>query len=281
MRNYLDSVGYRIFLVAIASLHIVEYGSTDSYASRLRTWDFYKEYTATVLIGIIVFEWIYYSNKRMDQQKPWHGHVWHRLLLQVVIGWLAPLLLVFGLAALYFLLYGVNIMRTDYIYYAFPFVGLMLLIVNMLFVMMPYFLVGIQHISRQSEPLAYQSPAAEQLHRQPEARLKVQDGISTLLLEPREIAAAYIVGGKIVVREATGKEYLTDLSMDELEKTYLPPKEFYRINRQLIAARAAIIAYKPIEHYKLEVELSFPSPVDTIVSQLKSRNFREWLAAES
>lgn len=284
MENYLDKWWFRLVLVVLASLYIVELGSIDSYAKRIGTEDFYKEYLATLIISYAIFELVYHINRCLDKKKPWHGQVIHRLLLQIIFGWITPLFIVFGLATIYFMLYGVNIMRTDYLYYAFPFVVFMVLLLNILFVMTPYFLVGMLHFKyRQSESLVYVVPEGETTTvqiKQSGPRVKVQDGIDALMLEPWEISAAYIIDRKQIVRGQNGKEYLTELYMDDLEKNYLPAKDFFRINRQLIVSRNSIAQYKPIEHYKMQVTLSFQVPVDPIISQLKVKSFKEWIAAE-
>ncbi|MNR58267.1 hypothetical protein D3C85_1792230 [compost metagenome] len=60
----------------------------------------------------------------------------------------------------------------------------------------------------------------------------------------------------------------------------MPKHKFFRINRQLIASKFVCREYKVLDYNKLEVRLSTPVPVNTVVSQLKSRTFREWIAGE-
>jgi hypothetical protein len=280
IENLLDKFWFRLVLVLVASVYVTELGSMDSLATRLRTVDFYKEYIATVLISLSVVEFVNGINVRLNRKVPWHGHIFYRLLLQALLGWLLPLIMVFLMATGYFYAYDVDIFRTDYLYYGFPFVVLLILLINIVFLMTPYFVLGIRLLRNSQDtsptpvmPLAEDAAA----HTTAVMRIKVQDGNSALFLSPEQIAGAYIIDGRVIVRHKDANEYLTDLTLDELEKEYLPMQNFFRINRQLIASRCSCKAYKPLEFGKIEVDLSIPVPANTVVSQLKAKHFKVWL----
>ncbi|CDS92083.1 putative LytTr DNA-binding region [Sphingobacterium sp. PM2-P1-29] len=277
VENLLDKLWFRIVLVMVASVYITELGSMDSLATRMRTIDFYKEYMATVLIGLSVVELVHFINNRLEQKVTWHGHLLYRLLLQVLFAWLIPLVLVFVMAAIYFHSYDVDIMRTDYLYYGFPFVVVLIFLLNVIFIMTPYCLLGIQHLKGNlATPAIHQIPDEVVRDLASVLRIKVQDGLSALFLFPEQVAGAYIVDGRVIIRSKEGKEYLTDLTLDELEKEYLPVEQFFRINRQLITSRCSCNTYKPLQYGKIEVGLSISVPVNTVVSQLKAKAFKEW-----
>ncbi|TYR37421.1 LytTR family transcriptional regulator [Sphingobacterium phlebotomi] len=108
-------------------------------------------------------------------------------------------------------------------------------------------------------------------------RLKVICGKSIFLLEPIHIAVAYIVNGWVVIKDTSNKELLTVYTLNELE-IILNKDCFFRINRQLIAARSSCISYTPIGFGKLEVGLKVNVPVKTVVSQTKAKTFRKWVS---
>lgn len=279
MDNLLDKFWFRLVLVMVASVYVTELGSMHSLATRMRTVDFYKEYIATVLISLSVVELVHAINVRLNRKVPWHGHIFYRLLLQALLGWILPLILVFLMATGYFYAYDVDIFRTDYLYYGFPFVVLLILLLNIVFLMTPYFMLGIRLFQNSQDTSPTAIPLADdgREHTTPVMRIKVQDGNSALFLSPEQIAGAYIIDGRVIVRHKEANEYLTDLTLDELEKEYLPMQDFFRINRQLIASRCSCKAYKPLEYGKIEVDLSIPVPANTVVSQLKAKHFKGWL----
>ncbi|PTX09448.1 LytTR family transcriptional regulator DNA-binding domain-containing protein [Sphingobacterium faecium] len=278
VENLLDKFWFRLVIVLAASVYITELGSVDALTTRLRTLDFYKEYVATVLISLSVVELVNFVNNRLEKKVTWHGHVLYRLLLQVLFGLFLPLVLVFIMAAIYFYSYDVDIMRTDYLYYGFPFVVVLILMLNVIFIMTPYCLLGIQFLKGNHAPVPVAQISEEIVEDlNTELRIKVQDGISVLFLRPDQIAATYIIDGRVIIRSKEEKEFLTDLTMDELEKEYLKNDTFFRLNRQLITSRTSCRAYKPLEYGKIEVELLMPIPVNAVVSQLKAKAFKEWI----
>ncbi|WP_336834723.1 LytTR family transcriptional regulator DNA-binding domain-containing protein [Sphingobacterium siyangense] len=272
MENLLDKVWFRLMLVLISSIYITEIGSMDSLATRLRTDEFYKEYVATVLISMVTVELIYFSHVRLERIAPWRpGHVLYRLLLQAIWGCFVPLVLVMAMATYYFYIYGIDIRRTDYFYFIAPLVLLLIILLNTIFIMVPVF---IQYISHR-HPVHPVVPQVDKKDEQPS--IKVMEGNGIRLLSPGWVAASYIVEGKVVIKDREDKEYLADFTLDELERKYLPENDFFRVNRQLIVARPYFNGYTSLDYGKIEVHLSITVPVNTIISQLKSRNFKDWI----
>lgn len=282
MRNLLEKLWFRVILILILSLFIAEIGSSDSLARRLRTSDFYKEYIATVVIGLVALEFVYFVNSRLDAKVPWSGNIIYRLFLQTVFGWVTPIVLIVVLATFYFSLYGVDIRRTDYFYFALPFAMFLLLVLNLLLVIMPYLLFGIKHMNNPQGIVILEDQQAPSLIETQERiqiafRIKIRDGMDSAYLDASEIAAVYIVNTQVMIKNIEEEEYLTDLSLDELEKDYLPASTFFRINRQLIVRNTVCKSYTPLKFGKIEVELTIRVPVDTIVSQLKSHTYKYWI----
>lgn len=279
MENLLEKFWFRLTIVGIASVFITELGSMESLFQRLRTYDFYKEYLATLFISVTAVEFIYRINVRLNKKVPWHNQIISRLILQLVFGLLVPLLVVFALATLYFAIYNVNILDTDYLLYGFPLIAVLLITLNLILTMLPYFLAGIRQVQKKevtAVSTVQQDVEGSLPEQHPAPTIKAHEGNSVVMLTPEQVTAAYIIEGKVVVKERDGKELLTDQTLDDLEKVFATT-DFFRINRQLIASRNTCIAYKPLDHGKLEVELSIPVPVNTVVSQLKARAFKEWL----
>ena len=73
-----------------------------------------------------------------------------------------------------------------------------------------------------------------------------------------------------------GIAYITDLSLDEIEKT-LNPKNFFRANRQFIVSAAAVVKIHFWFSSKLKIELKPKASEDVVVSREKAMAFRTWL----
>lgn len=273
MKTFLDKFWFRLILVLITSLFVTEIGSSDSLMARF-TKDLIKEYLATAIISTTVVELVYFTNRKLQDRIPWgNGQTWLRVLLQTVLGWIVPVIVVIGLAAIYFWIYGVDIRRTDYIFFATPVVIALLLVLNMLFIMAPLFILLFQN-NQDTKAQPHEE------HSKPLKRIKVPYAKGIMILEPQQVKAAYIVNKRVIIRNSKDQEVLTDLKLDELEEDYLPPDDFFRINRQLIVYRRICTGFESLDYNKMKVELSIQTPIEPIVSQLKSKSFREWIAAE-
>lgn len=274
----LDRFLFRFIAVLVASLYVSELGSIHSIFERLLTREFYYEFGVTLLIGVTVTELIYRINYYLSRKYPLHDHTGMRILLQIVFGLAIPAVAVFLMAALYFGVNGVNIFKTDYLVFVFPLVIVLLILLNLLFILVPYFVHAFRlqqankmpvEVTGGTNPLVTGSNI-----------IKVFDGSSVLHIDGNEVQQAYIIEGKVLVKISNMGELLTDYTLDELE-SILSPDQFFRINRKLIVCKDCCISYKSESYGKLAVELVPDTPVPAIVSQLKAKAFKQWVGGRS
>ncbi len=92
-------------------------------------------------------------------------------------------------------------------------------------------------------------------------------------------AAYFLIDDQLVfLYDKSGKRYLLENTLDDIEK-HVDPEKFFRINRQMIVALSAIKAIHPYFNSRLKLELV---PVldledEVIVSRMKAADFRKWL----
>lgn len=63
----------------------------------------------------------------------------------------------------------------------------------------------------------------------------------------------------------------------EFVESVCDPQQFFRINRQILLNKAAIVAIEPYFNRKVTVQLNFNFSETPIVSRLKVSTFKEWL----
>lgn len=73
-----------------------------------------------------------------------------------------------------------------------------------------------------------------------------------------------------------GERYLLETPLAELE-TELDPAQFFRANRQVLVAAAAVVRFTPAGKGRLQVELRPSLPGDVTVSQERAAAFKAWL----
>jgi len=75
-----------------------------------------------------------------------------------------------------------------------------------------------------------------------------------------------------------GRRHLVDGSLAELADQ-LDPQRFFRINRQVIVAAAAVRSFRPSGKGRLELQLAPAATATVGVTQERAAAFREWLAS--
>lgn len=273
----LNRFTFRIIAVFTVSLYVSELGSRQSIYERLLTKEFYYEYGVTFLIALTVTELIYRIDHFLSRRYPLHDHTGMRILLQVIFGLALPAIAVFLMAALYFGLNRINIFKTDYLVFVFPLVIVLLILLNLLFILVPYFVHAyrLQKGKAGQQPVTKMTIASEEL----QSFVKAYSGACVLNVKSSDINAAYIVGGKVVINVLEQGELITDYTLDDLDQILTEP-QFFRINRQLIANKQVCKSYRSLEYGKLEVQIDPTPPVNPIVSQLKAKAFKQWIAGK-
>jgi len=95
-------------------------------------------------------------------------------------------------------------------------------------------------------------------------------------LSVEEIRCIFILENVVLARTEKMGDFVVDMALDQLESIF-DSQYFFRINRQLIASRAACKSYADAGFGKLLVEVHPAHGVNTVVSQLKVKKFRLWI----
>ena len=107
-------------------------------------------------------------------------------------------------------------------------------------------------------------------------RFLVKQGQRLHSIETSEIAYLFSENGFSFLRTKQGLKYIVDYSLDELEAS-LPPKEFFRVNRQYILSNSCIAGIHTWFNQKLKVDVSPPTGEPIVISRDKAPAFREWM----
>ncbi|MCW3118771.1 MAG: response regulator transcription factor [Chitinophagaceae bacterium] len=108
-------------------------------------------------------------------------------------------------------------------------------------------------------------------------RLLVRKGLENISLRLDEIALFYTENKIVYVTDNSGKKYLADKNLTDLEEE-LDDTMFFRANRQYIVNINYVKGFKAYEKVKLVVELSIPELTHCIIiSQETAPAFRKWM----
>ena len=98
----------------------------------------------------------------------------------------------------------------------------------------------------------------------------------TLIVKVKDIALFAVKNETVYLYTYNGKWYPLFKKLDYIESV-CDPKAFYRVNRQMLVNRDAVISFEPFLNRKIAVELKIKMAEQVIVSRLKVTAFKEWL----
>ncbi len=107
-------------------------------------------------------------------------------------------------------------------------------------------------------------------------RFLVKSGQALQPIETSQIRYVMIADQLAFLVTRSGKRFVVDHTLDELE-VQLDPKQFFRINRQMIVALGAVQAIHPYFNSRLKLVLDPPLPEEVLVSRTKVNAFKNWL----
>ncbi len=110
-------------------------------------------------------------------------------------------------------------------------------------------------------------------------RFLIKLGTKLIPVQTEDVHYFYSAEGHTHLVLRSGKSYLVEQPLDELENQ-LSPLQFFRLNRQVLASVASIDQIHQYFKGKLKIKLSPPTEFDVVISREKSRSFKDWMDGE-
>jgi DNA-binding LytR/AlgR family response regulator len=107
-------------------------------------------------------------------------------------------------------------------------------------------------------------------------RFMVASGGQIRSVPVEQVAYFQSEGRYVKLVSADNHRYIVDGTMDKIQ-TELDPRQFFRINRQLIVSFGAIKSMVPYSKSRVKVVLHPACDIDSIVSVERSAEFKAWL----
>ena len=98
----------------------------------------------------------------------------------------------------------------------------------------------------------------------------------TIVKHIDEIALFFVENENVYFHTFDGKKYSLLKKLEYIESV-CDPGQFFRINRQMLINRKAIIAFEPFVNRKVVLQLKVKINDKAVVSRLKVSPFKEWL----
>lgn len=264
----------RIAASILAAHFIVVYGVEKSLFQILLTRIYYVAMAGSVAIAFILISTVRWIFMRLDRKFDWIERPLERTGLQILLGLVAPGLLAFILAFVYFSLRGINILNTLYLRFDYPIILVLIILLN--FYYLAYYFYGRMQLAEKAvinTPIGIEEIGGETLK-----SFMVNQGVKSVPVLLTDIAYFYREGSYNFLRTCNGDDYTVSQSLDEVQ-ALLPGSEFFRANRQMLVSRNACGHFEAKPYNKLELFVAPEYKLSVIISQKRSRSFRDWLAA--
>ena len=98
----------------------------------------------------------------------------------------------------------------------------------------------------------------------------------SLVKRVEEIALFYVEFETVNLHTFSGEKFPLFKKLEYVESV-CDPNQFFRINRQMLVNRDAVVSFEPYFNRKIVLQLNINVEDKPIVSRLKVTNFKEWL----
>lgn len=255
----------RAALSIVGGHWVVSFGEPESIFELFLMRDYWRSLFGSAIIAFALLTLVRGICLKLDRWLDWQEHPVARPFAQVGAGIGLLCLVAYLLAALYFMLHGMDIRETVYVDLDWPLIIAQLFIANLYYLI--YYIVVVWRQSRnstESDGLHYRQV------------IVVQVAAKNIPIRVEDIAYFFRLNDENFLRIKDGTDYLVSDSLDHYEQV-LDPAVFFRANRQFLVAFTACERFEVIEHDKLELFVKPTFKERIIISQKRAPVFRKWL----
>lgn len=105
--------------------------------------------------------------------------------------------------------------------------------------------------------------------------LSLKKGKKTYQISCTEIAYLYRTDQINFLRLHDGKDWIWDQSLSVLE-SQLDPQQFFRVNRQLLLSRQAILSFEVLANRQTQIQLNPPLDTPALLNKNRLAQFKQW-----
>lgn len=270
-------LAFRLLISVPAAAYMVLYREEDNLWESFFDPSFWVGGTFSYLVCILLLWIIRKITLRLDRSYDWRRRTLLRAVLQFCWGIVAPVILTFFLATLFFLFFKTDIRDTDYISDDLPLVVLLIILANLYY--LAYFLWQVPPVSyvplRLVEELAGRKPEEEMKESNKLLFLaETDEGIIPLAQE--NIAAIFRQLEYVVIKTFDRRTLTIAQPLNQVIKE-LDETQFFQINRKCIVNYKICKKFSPGNYGKRYLQLSEPFDRIEEITRSRVKEFETWM----
>lgn len=293
---------YRILISLPVSVFFVLFGSGISIFNAFWIVGFYYSAMGSFLITLIIINTVHHTTIYLDSRLNWISHFFLRMLWQILLCFLAPSVLTYITAALYFRVFGINIYyETKYLTFDLPWVLVLIASFNIYYIIYYIFkYLGLAfEIHEGRIKISYEQKASlfkdDQAFSINELAIAKETSLPPLITYQNhntmesvdvdnKVAFFYYARNYYWVRTFDGHSLAIKQNLSEIENLYCG-SHFFRINRKIIVNKRITVGYYKTKNGNYMVRLSgslsenYPllDKSQFCLSNRKVSKFKKWL----
>jgi len=257
-----------IYIYPVFSFLVVHIGNENTFLQLLRIPSYYSDVLLALVCSAAFGFYIRRMFHKLDSLYSWQQdkkNILQRVLLK---GLVLPVLLILSIEIVYLEFFlGINISESSIFILEFPVILGFCLIVNLLYLLL-YLRKSIDELSGQAEVKG----------REYKSDFIVRRGATSSKVNIGDIAYFFVEEKVTFIVTRTGQKFLMHTPLDELERI-ISPSVFFRLNRQYIVNRQAVIHFEKTQTRRLKVKLEHGTSDDLFVSKARAGTFEAWLSS--
>lgn len=262
---------FRIAGSLIGAHFIVMFGVEVSFFHVLLKPMYWIALAGSFTIAFLLMLIIRAITKRLDKKFNWEQRTVERIFTQLFFGFIMPGIAAFLLASIYFAIRGHNILKTLYLRIDYPVILLLIILVNVYYLVY-YVIARLQQTTNGADNKTGENENEK-------AVFIVNKGTRNIPVPIEDVAYIFREGDYNFLRSFTGDDYILNSSLDDAEEK-APAADWFRANRQMLVSRKACKNYELLQYNKLELFTEPEYKSSIIISQKRSRDFKDWIQGD-
>lgn len=251
-----------------AAFSFIFIANDNSFAKLVHLPTFFTDLIFAIAVTFASGIYLRWLVGRLDARLPWHGTMRRRLFWQGLLGILLPLALAMLLEVAYLYWADIPLAGSSILNLELPLALIFLLLANLFYVTVYLFRHKKTEIITVVKTVLPE-PATSLTH------ITVQKGFTAIQIDMQDCAIIKSANKLLWLHTYNGEQFRLSGTLEEWE-TKLAAANFYRINRQYLAAPKAIQSVEQTDTRKLKVNFVVPIAEEVFVSKLNVASFRQW-----
>jgi len=266
---------FRIIAALLAAHCIVAFGDKETLFQLLLDKYYYMALGSSFVIALILVSMVNFVTRKLDRFYDWKQYPVERTGLQLLAGLVLPAVVALLLAALYFKLNGLDIFKTLYLQIDYPVIVGMILLFNL------YYLAYYFYLRMRMAEMAVAQVSGNTNIGSDKSEIKeviiASRGAKNIPIPVEKISYIYHQDQYNFIRTSDKEDFLVTDPLDTIQQQ-LSPKQFFRVNRQMLVNFNSCRHFENIENQKLRLHVLPESKEPIIISQKRAREFKDWMA---